>query len=320
MTLLRGLRAAMVAASVCLAAGACVLKLYTDRLVRRAEERYPPRGRFATVEGIRLHYVDAGAGRPVVLVHGDGGSTYDWTMSIFDRVAREYHAVAFDRPGLGYSGRPEGGASPLVQARLLRGAVRALGLDRPVLVGHSRGGQVVAAYALKYPDEVAGVVDLAGGVFFGESWEPLRNRLLLAPILGPLLAHTVFVPFGRGLVETGLRWVFAPEGRPPPEYLDAYAAMLLRPGPLRAHADDQTNSGSAVKRLIPRYGELRVPLVILNGTEDRSTPIGHAQRLHEIVAGSELVELRGAGHEVMFFHPEAVMCAIASASGRCEVP
>lgn len=292
------------------------LKLYTEFLVRRAEGRYPPRGEFLTVEGLRLHCVASGTGRPVVLVHGDGGSTYDWTLSVFDRIARGYRVVAFDRPGFGYSARPRDGASPLVQARLIRGAVREMGLDRPALIGHSRGGQVVLAYALEYPDEVAGVVDLAGGVFFDEPWGPLRNRLLLAPVLGPLLANTVFVPFGRSLVEAALDWVFAPEGPIPPGYLDAYAAMLLRPGSLRAHADDQVNAAPVVKRLIPRYGELRVPLVILNGTEDRSTPVEHARRLMETVAGSEIIELQGAGHEIMFLHPDRVVDAIASVFER----
>ena len=292
------------------------LKLRTDRLVRRAEGRYPPHGQFVTVEGLRLHCAAAGSGRPVVLVHGDGGSTYDWTLSIFGRIAREYRAVAFDRPGFGYSQRPPGGASPLAQARLIRGAVRAMGLERPALVGHSRGGQVALAYALGYPDEVAGVVDLAGGVFFDEPWAPLRNRLLLAPALGPLLANTVLVPFGRGVVEAALDRAFYPGGPTPPEYLDAYAAMLLRPGPLRAHADDQANSSPAMRRLIPRYGELRVPLVILNGTEDRSTPVEHARRLRETVAGSELIELPGAGHEIMFLHPDRLIDAIASVFER----
>ncbi len=295
---------------------ACGLKLYTQFLVRQAEERYPPHGEFVTVEGVRLHSVAAGSGHPVVLVHGDGGSTYDWTLSIFDRIGREYRVVAFDRPGFGYSGRPPDGASSLVQARLIRGAVRAMGMERPVLVGHSRGGQVVLAYALEYPDEVAGVVDLAGGVFFDEPWVPLRNRLLLAPVLGPLLANTVFVPFGRSVVEGALDWVFYPEGPTPPDYIDAYAAMLLRPGPLQAHADDQVNSSRAMKTLIPRYGELRVPLAILNGTEDQSTPIEHARRLHETVSGSELIELPGAGHEIMFFHADRVIGAIASVLDR----
>jgi len=301
------------AGGVCVAIAASGLKLYTDYLVSQAEQRYPPQGSFVTVEGIPLHYVAAGAGHPVVLVHGDGGSVYDWTLSIVDRLAREYRVVAFDRPGFGYSGRPLDGASPLVQARLIRGAMQALGLEQPVLVGHSRGGQVVMAYGLAYPDEVAGVVDLAGGVFFDQPWAPLRNRLLLAPLVGRWLANTVFVPLGRGQVKAGLDAVFAPDGPTPPEYLDAYAAMLLRPGPLRAYADDQVNSAPALQRLIPCYAGLRVPLVILNGTADRSTPIEHARRLNTIVPRSELVELAGAGHEIMFFHAERVLEAIAAA-------
>lgn len=207
---------------------------------------------------------------------------------------------------------PANGASPLVQARLLRAAVRALGLERPVVVGHSRGGQVAMAYGLAFGDEIAGVVDLAGGVFFDEAWAPLRNRLLLAPLVGPVLATPVLIAVGRPQVAAGLEMVFAPEGAPSAAYLDAYAAMLLRPRPLRAYADDQVRSAPAMKQQIACYPDLRVPLVILNGTADRSTPIEHARRLHATVPGSRLIELEGAGHELMFFHADRVQEAIAT--------
>lgn len=55
---------------------------------------YPPKG---------LHYVRRGTGPTVVLIHGDGGSTYDWTLSNFDRLAQRYDVIAIDRPGFGFS-------------------------------------------------------------------------------------------------------------------------------------------------------------------------------------------------------------------------
>ena len=159
---------AMVWATIAILAVLITLKFVTDRLVRRAEARYPPQGAFVTVEGVRLHYVSRGNGQPVVLIHGDGGSVYDWTMSILDRVAQDHRAIAFDRPGFGYSERPPDGASPFVQARLIHWAVEALGLKAPIVVGHSRGGNVALAYALTYPADVAGVVTLAAAPHGGQ--------------------------------------------------------------------------------------------------------------------------------------------------------
>jgi len=165
-----------------LAAALIGLKLYTDHHVRRAEARYPPLGEFVTVAGVDLHYVEQGSGPPVILIHGDGGSVYDWTMSIFARVAQDYRAIAFDRPGLGYSERPVDGASPFVQARLIHEAAEALGAEKPILVGHSRGGNVALAYGLSYPDAIAGVVTLAAAPYGGKI--ALYNRLLAVPVLG----------------------------------------------------------------------------------------------------------------------------------------
>lgn len=290
------------------------LKLYTDARVRRAEARYPPAGAFVEVDGLRLHAVSRGTGRPVVMIHGDGGSTYDWTTSIFDRVARRYHAIAFDRPGFGYSQRPaDEGGSPFVQARLIHQALEELAVERPVLVGHSRGGNVALAYAMAYPDQLTGVVTLAAAPYGGEI--ALHNRLLTVPVLGSLLAHTVYVPFGRGAVEAGLDAAFAPEGPAPPDYVDVYAAYELRPGQLLAHAQDQMRGKAAVDDMARRYQELSVPLVVVHGTADRNVPIEQARRLHRAAPSSRLIAVDGAGHELMFLHPDVVTDAIDLAWG-----
>jgi pimeloyl-ACP methyl ester carboxylesterase len=159
---------------------------------------------------------------------------YDFTFSILDRAAGEYRALAIDRPGFGYSeALAEKQASPVAQARALHGAAEALGLERPVLVAHSRGGAVALAYALDYPEDVAGVVTLAGAPYWHGEETPLYSRVLAMPIVGPLVAHTAAVPLGGGAVRAGLDAAFAPEGTPPgtaPDaYVEAYAAQELRP-------------------------------------------------------------------------------------------
>jgi pimeloyl-ACP methyl ester carboxylesterase len=266
-----------------------------------------------------MHYVEQGSGPPVILIHGDGGSVYDWTMSVFDRVARDYRAIAFDRPGFGYSERPADGASPFVQARLIHDATAELGVEEPILVGHSRGGNVALAYALSCPDDVAGVVTLAAAPYGGQV--ALHNRLLATPIVGPALAHTLFVPLGRGAVRAGLDAAFAPESSAPPDYLDAYAAYELRPRQLLAHAADQVRGRREKERMMERYDELDVPVVIVHGTADGNVPIEQARTLHHAAPRSRLIEIEGAGHELMFLHPDAVTAGIEMAlkGARAEI-
>jgi len=135
------------------------LSLYSDRAVRRAEARHPPVGLFVSVDGARLHFLKRGSGRPVVLLHASDLTLQDFTLSIFDQVAAAYQAIAFDRPGYGSSERPAGCPLTLaLSARLIRDALQALGVERPILVGHSGGGSVALRYALDYPDEIAGLV------------------------------------------------------------------------------------------------------------------------------------------------------------------
>src|SRR6185369_17256472 len=108
-------------------------------------------GKFVTVDGINLHYVSAGAGRPVVLIHGNPGSHQDYTMAVLEKLSRSFHAIAFDRPGHGCSERHVSGEGNVeVQARFIRDALAELSVRKPILVGHSWGGSLVLAAAVAY--------------------------------------------------------------------------------------------------------------------------------------------------------------------------
>ena len=108
---------ALVGGRTALAGGAATaalgaLALANRAAARRAERQHPPEGGFIEVDGVRLHYSDRGAGRPVVLVHGNAVAGDDWnTSGVADLLLRDGHRViAFDRPGFGHSGRPRGRA------------------------------------------------------------------------------------------------------------------------------------------------------------------------------------------------------------------
>src|ERR1051326_4647789 len=83
--------------------GCCAL--WARRQRRRAERRFPPTGDFLAVEGAPIHYARRGEGRPVVLLHGSDGFLQDYATTVLDRMAVEFDAVAFDRPGHGYRDR-----------------------------------------------------------------------------------------------------------------------------------------------------------------------------------------------------------------------
>ncbi len=116
---------------------------------RRSERENPPIGRFIEIDGVRLHYVERGQGQPVVLLHGNGALIQDFGLSgVFDRAAASYRVIVFDRPGFGYSDRPRDRLwTAQAQADLLYKALRTLGIDRLVVVGHSWGTLVALSDA-----------------------------------------------------------------------------------------------------------------------------------------------------------------------------
>ncbi len=115
---------------------------------------FPPTGEFVEVGGIRLHYVRKGNGKPVVFLHGGILSANDFDSVLDLAAAKGYSAIAFDRPGNGYSERPRGEiATPVVQARFVHDALCELGIHRPIIAGHSWSGSLVMSYALHYADE-----------------------------------------------------------------------------------------------------------------------------------------------------------------------
>lgn len=98
----RSVRAALTSTAV-LATWAGVVALRA----RAAELQHPPAGEFLEIDGVRLHYVERGAGPALALLHGNGAMIEDFAISgILDRLAQRYRVIAIDRPGFGRTTRP----------------------------------------------------------------------------------------------------------------------------------------------------------------------------------------------------------------------
>jgi alpha-beta hydrolase superfamily lysophospholipase len=110
-----------------------------------AQRKYPPRGEFLRVRGIRLHMLGTGgAGPAVVLLHGNGATLADMEISgLVAHAGLRRRVIAFDRPGFGYSERPRGTVwTPAAQAQLLADALQRMRIDETVVVGHSWGSMI----------------------------------------------------------------------------------------------------------------------------------------------------------------------------------
>lgn len=297
---------------VALTASIAALAWYNRRAVRHAEARHPMVGKLIAVDGVRLHFLERGEGRPVVLIHGSDGVLQDFTLPpLFDLIAAEYRAIAFDRPGHGYSERSALGPLRVgMNVRLIHGALRSLGVERPVLVGHSYGGTVALEYALEHPAEVGGLVLLAPAAFSLGAAAPLLFSLPDAPVLGPLLLRALLVPAGRRI----LRGTSVPAFRPdpvPPDFLETMSAYSLRPGQFRSFAEETRWHPLDVQAISHRYAEILAPVTIITGAADVVAPPQlQSYPLHRAIRQSRLVVLPETGHALQYRHPEAVRDAI----------
>ena len=112
-----------------------------------------PQSKFAEVNGIRLHYLIAGKGDPVVLLHGYAESSHMW-LPLIAKLADKHAVIAPDLRGFGQSAAPEDGYTKAAMARDIHALVKSLGYGRIRLVGHDIGLMVAYAYAAQYPDDV----------------------------------------------------------------------------------------------------------------------------------------------------------------------
>ena len=235
----------------------------------------------ARPDGVRLWYELYGdpVNPPLLLLEGLGGDISGWRRNIAV-LAHECFVVAFDHRGNGRSDDPPG---PVSMGTFVDDALAVLdeaGLDRAHLYGHSFGGMVAIEAALTHPERV-------------------RSLILAATHAGPSRAIKV----DRPAVPKGEPWrgLYAPGF--PEAYPDHVADDLAVVAAGVQHETGERRQWEAMQGFdaYDRLGELRVPTLILHGTEDRLVAPANAEVLAAGIAGAQLRWLPGAGH---VFHSE----------------
>jgi pimeloyl-ACP methyl ester carboxylesterase len=302
-----GARVGMLAAGA-LGAAAAWSRWQSDRIL----ERHPAEGQFVDIGlGRRLHYVIRGSGPPVVLLHGATAQLQDMTTTLMPILAERHTVVAFDRPGHGYSDRLPYHAWDVAQARAIHAGVCRLGLERPVIVGHSMGGGIAMAYGMEYPDELSGIVFLSGLAF------PMFNLSFLTyvppalPVVGAFFAHSVYAPLRRRIVDSSLKRFFHPQATPDTLLRDTPIEMLYRPESLKANSEDQMMVVGSMADLALHYDSYPLPVTVMVGTEDQTTdPHYHGIALASRLPDARLVVFKGLGHMIHHFEQRAIADAV----------
>jgi pimeloyl-ACP methyl ester carboxylesterase len=242
-----------------------------------------------------IQVFEAGIGEPLVFLHGVGGLAAD--SPFLAALAQGWRVLAPLLPGYGLSSGAEALRDMLAVTLHSFDVLDALGLDRPVLVGHSMGGMIAAEMAALAPREVERLGLIAPMGLWLDA-DPVPDLFSTLPRELPgLLFHDP---------EFGERMMTAGRDLDDPKFLEAFvignarqlamASKLLFPLPDRGLAE--------------RLYRIRAKTVIIWGEEDRLIPPAHGDAFCRGIKGAELITVPAAGHMVIVEHPEAVATAL----------
>lgn len=264
-----------------------------------------PGGQHVAVDGLAIHYEARGAGPPIVLIHGFGGSTYSWRFNL-PELSRRHRVYALDLPGFGYSERTDRPIySRSCQAAIVRGFLDVMNETGPaVLVGNSMGGAVALRFAIDYPDRTLGLVLSAPSVFWREPWRRLAP-LFRVPWLGRKLAHALYY-FALANDRSVSRMLAAAYGSNLDLVTDEVRTALLRPLRVRGSADAALGLARSSDRdpVAGRLRDIDVPVLIVAGKLDQAVSLDSILRLEAKIRRARLVVIEDAGHLIQEEAPD----------------
>jgi pimeloyl-ACP methyl ester carboxylesterase len=268
-----------------------------------------PQSRFANVNGVRLHYLIAGQGDPVVLLHGYAETGHMW-RPLMQQLASTHTVIAPDLRGAGQSSTPADGYTKAAMAQDIHALVRKLGYERIRIVGHDIGLMVAYAYAAQFPSEVDRIALMDAFLPGVGNWRDvwLMRDLWHFHFYGktPLaLVH------GRERIYFEHFWNdFAadPKHSVPERDRRIYAKAYARPGGMRAgfeyfRAFEQDAKDFARLALTPLPSSM--PMLVLTGEKASGEFLIQQGRL--VASNVEGVVVRGSGHWLMEEAPDQVI-------------
>jgi pimeloyl-ACP methyl ester carboxylesterase len=271
---------------------------------------------FAEIDGIKLHYLVAGKGDPIVLLHGYAETSHMW-LPLIAKLADRHTVIAPDLRGFGESSAPDDGYTKKAMAQDIHALVKSLKYDRIGLVGHDIGLMVAYAYAAQYPGEVDRLVLMEAFLPGIGDWNSvfLLRDLWHFHFYGktPLALVT-----GRERIYLDHFWNdFAadPAKSVPKKDREFYAKAYAQPGRMKA--------GMEVFRAFPKDAEdfagfakarLQMPLLVLSGEKAGGPFLIEQGKM--VASNVEGVLVKGSGHWLMEEAPDPVMAKLVEFLNR----
>ncbi|MBX2804484.1 MAG: alpha/beta hydrolase [Hyphomicrobiales bacterium] len=269
---------------------------------------YQPVGIGEDVVKLAVH--ESGRGKPLILLHGLGASSYTWRKVIPD-LAKSYRVIAIDLKGFGKSDKPlDSRYSLLDHARLIEDFILRRKLRDVTLAGHSYGGGIALAVALNLQesgyDHVSKLI-LVNSIAYRQPL-PFFFQVLRVPIVGELGLSLVppEVQMARALTIA-----YYEDRKVTDETIDAYASSLRSEGGRHAllHTIDQLDPELA-DSFSRRYKNIELPALVMWCSHDKIVPLGYGRRLAKNLPNADFTLIPDCGHIPHEEQPEATLKAI----------
>jgi pimeloyl-ACP methyl ester carboxylesterase len=270
-----------------------------------------PESKFIQLSGVKVHYKKAGQGENAfVLLHGFAASLYSW-REVIPALAQRGMVAAFDRPAFGLTERPTtwNGENPYraqTAAQMTIELMDELGIQKSILVGNSAGGSIALLTALEYPERVKALI-LVDAAVYSEISQPWLLKLLMntpqANRVGPLFVRQIKnwgIDFGKSA------W------HDPSQISDVIWEGYTQP--LKAKDWDRAlwefTRAAEPLNLASRLAEIKIPVLVITGDDDRIVPTEQSIRLADEIQGAELVVIPHCGHVPQEECPQAFLEAV----------
>lgn len=293
--------------------------------------------KFVDVDGIRTRYFDAGRGPTLVLIHGGqwpATASADGFAAIFDRLAASYHVYAFDKLGMGYTDLPKTSADYSMDGiiRHAYGFIRAAGITRAIVAGHSRGALPAARIAADHPELVSHLIIFDTNALASDdvtlperpdpppaTQPPTREQIRAADLASTLSYNKAIVTDAS--VDAEFRIAQLPKTPEAGRQFRAAKEQFIRDNPERVRANPSlvNDSGERVWWMIDtkhstldliRAGHLKMPTCIIWGWNDTFAPYRFGLSAMDIISkandNAEMHFVNHAGHFVFAEQPETV--------------
>ena len=296
---------------------------YSAYKSRAIEQAFPNIGELTDVGGFRMNarHLPRPANAdlpPLVFIHGASGNLRDQFEAFAAPLAGRAEMLFVDRPGHGYSerGGPEN-ALPSGQANSIARLMEIRGIDRAIIIGHSFGGAIAAAFGMRHPEKTAGLLFLAPATHPWPGGIDWYYTLAAMPVIGWFFARSLVLPLGLRRLERGTIGVFRPNPRPTGYVEKTAPALVLRPKAFRNNAADVANLLAYVTAQAPRYREISAPTIIITGdSDDIVMEELHSRGLARDIAGAELVTIHHLGHKPDYMATDVVIAAMEKLAGQ----